>query len=52
MAEADRMRIVKAIRGADGDLLLAAELLGVTYAVLRKRMAEIGIRVKTSIEIE
>lgn len=52
VAEADRMRIVKAIRGADGDLLLAAELLGVTYAVLRKRMAEIGIRVKTSIEIE
>ena len=46
------MRIVKAIRGADGDLLLAAELLGVTYAVLRKSMAEIGIRVKTSIEIE
>ena len=46
VAEADRMRIVKAIRGADGDLLLAAELLGVTYAVLRKRMAEIGIRVK------
>ena len=52
VAEADRMRIVKAIRGADGDLLLAAELLGVTYATLRKRMAEIGIRVKTSIEIE
>lgn len=51
-AEADRARIVKAIRGSDGDLLLAAELLGVTYAALRKRMAEIGIRVKTSIEIE
>ena len=51
-AEADRTRIVKAIRGSDGDLLLAAELLGVTYAALRKRMAEIGIRVKTSIEIE
>ena len=51
-AEADRARIIKAIRGSDGDLLLAAELLGVTYAALRKRMAEIGIRVKTSIEIE
>ena len=30
VAEADRIRIVEAIRGADGDLLLAAELLGVT----------------------
>ena len=51
-AEADRARIVKAIRGADGDLLLAAEHLGVPYAALRKRMAEVGIKVKTSIEIE
>lgn len=51
-AEVDRARVVKAIRGSDGDLFLAAELLGVTYGALRKRMAEIGIRVKTSIEIE
>ncbi len=49
--EADRARIVDVIRRVDGDLFLAADALGIPYASLRTRMAELGMRVKTSIEM-
>ncbi len=50
--EADRARIADVVRRSDGDLFMAAEALGMPYASLRTRMAELGIRVKTSVEIE
>ena len=48
--EAERARIIDMVRKANGDLLLAADALGMPYASLRTRLAEMGIKITAAID--